>query len=337
MKKILIALTLLLLPSLEAAPFKQIFSKGRIGDYSIYQSGDSVTLLNIHSKDHPYIVLEEITFPKALYENVKGSDLVTWVKKGAPGNTSWTLMEINTKDLSVSSAYSFSRKTHLFLEKEDTLISSLLNLDVTPIPERLLDRVGPRQMGKKDTRPLWEPAMYVAGKRVKPKKMDVYGGTWEKDNSALSGRSIDLYILNDFPFPYWIQIKGDFGSKKMISLDSGKHMVSPIESIPAMPPKFLSGLEKWKDNPTKYSFLVQSARVHRAFTTYLLELGTKENGLKHIESQYQTIDNNVLKFNLHQASLEKELTKGKKYRLYLSYEDEGEIKSLVSREIIHWK
>ncbi|MCH9621680.1 MAG: hypothetical protein S4CHLAM20_11050 [Chlamydiia bacterium] len=337
MKKILITLTLLFLTPVFSFPFKDIFIKGNIGDFSIYQSGNSVTILNIHTKELPYIVLEEITLPRSLYETVKGLDLSTWVKKGAPGSTSWTLMEIEINTLEVTNAFCFSRKAHLLINKEDALISSLLNLDIKPIAKENLSRVGPRPHNKRDTRAFWQPTMIVSGEKKKPKKMDVYSGFWTNDTSALSNKEIDLYILNDFPFPYWIQIKGDLGSKKMISLDSGKNLISPIEKIPTMPPSFLSGLEKWNNDPSKYSFLIQTNRSHKEYTTYLMELGDKKNKLIYVESKYHNIETGVLKFNLTSSSLKSELTPGKKYRLYLSYENDGEIKSILSKDIIHWK
>lgn len=337
MKKTFILLILLALSPLVSFPFKDIFSKADIGDYSIYQNGKSVTILNIHSKALPYITFEEITLPKKIYENVKGIDLNLWLKKGAKGNTSWSLIELNIDNLEVTSAFCFSRKTHLSLTKEDTLISSLLNLDIKKIPKRNLLRIGPRNGNKKDTREFWMPSCFVSGKKVKPKKMEVYGGTWGKDASPLSGKDIDLYLLNDFAFPYWIQIHGNVGSKKMVSLDSGKGLKSPISKIPKMPPKFLSGLEKWENQEDTFSFLIQGDRVISNYNVYILEIAKNNTTLIPVEANYGNIATHVLKFNISRDILTKKLISGKKYRLYLSYDYEGEIKSIVSKDIIHWK
>jgi hypothetical protein len=336
MKKTLILLTLLFIAPLSSFPFKEIFLKGDPGDFSIYQSGPLVTILSIHSKELPYITFEEITLSKKLYQNIKGKDLKTWIKRGGRGCTSWILVEIDTNSMDVTRAYSFLRQTHLDITKDDTLISSLLDLNIRDIPEEERPRIGPRQATRTDSRLFWAPAMIIDGKKKSPSKMDVYGGVWAKDDSPLSGRNIDIYILNDFPFPYWMQIHGDFGSKKMISLDSGKNLTTPIQKVPAMPPRFISKLEKW-DNTEMFSFLVKADREAENFTLYFVEIARDGNKLIPIESKYKVIDTGVLKFNLLKERLAQELSKGKTYRLYLSYTDGNEINSIISKDIIHWK
>jgi hypothetical protein len=123
----------------------------------------------------------------------------------------------------------------------------------------------------------------------------------------------------------------------MISLDSGSNLLSPIEQVPQMPPKFLSSLEKWNNDPEKFSFLVQGERTISNYTVYLLEVSKVKPKLIPIEATFQAIDTNVLKFDLLRSRLTDELTAGKKYRLYLSYDDKNGIKSITSKDIIHWK
>ncbi len=325
------------LGSLYPSSLKDIFLNAEVGDYSIYQNGNSVTLLSIHSKELPFITFEEITLPKEIYDNVKGVELNNWLQKKAPGSTSWTLMEIDTSNLNITSTYCLSRKAHLFLNKEDTLISSLLGLELKASPEAHLARTGPRPATRKDDRPIWVPSMFVNGKKETPAVVDVYVATWGKDSSPLSERNIDLYILNNFPFPYWIQIHGDYGSKKMVSLDSGHNLLSSITKIPRMPPKFISPLEKWNNDMEKFSFLVQGERTISNYTVYLLEVSKGKSKLVPIETTHQVIDTNVLKFDMLRSRLTEELTPGKKYRLYLSYDDDSQIKSILSKDIIHWK
>lgn len=336
MKKIAILLILLFLTPLSATLFKDIFAEASPGDFSVYQNGSSATILSVHSKDLPFITFEEITLPRRVYENVKGRDLNTWIKKGCPGNTSWTVMEINIETGDISSAFCFLKNTHLDIQKEDALISSLLNLSLTIVPEENRARIGPRGNNKKDSRPFWTPSMCVNAKPRTPKKMDVYRSRWEKDLSVLSGRDIDLYILDEFPFPFWIQIHGDVGSKKMISLDSGRNLATVVKETPKMPPKFVSKLETWEEKDS-FSFLLKSNRAFESYTVYLLEVSKGGNELFPLLSKYQIIDSGILKFNLQRDHLDKKLVKGKKYRLYLSYEEDGEIKSIISKDIIHWK
>ncbi len=337
MKTVLITLIFLFLAPLHAFPFKNIFSQGNTGDYSIYQNGSSVTILSIHSKELPFITFEEITVPKSIYENVKGKDLNTWVNNNAPGNTCWTLMEINLDTLQVTGSYCLSRKSHLYINKEDTLIASLLNLDLTPVKEEDRSKIGPRRGEKVDTRPLWKPSMFVGGKKKEPNKMDVYQSNWENDGSALSGKQIQLYLLNDFPFPYWIQLAGSIGSKKMISIDSGVALISPAEKIPRVPPKFISGLVPSEGDSEILSFTVQGDRTSKGFTIYLLEMDKGGNKLIPIEAKCTPTDHSHFKFDLSKGTLKDLLTPGKKYRLTLSYEEGGEINSIISKDIIHWK
>lgn len=337
MKTVLITFIFLFLAPLHSFPFKNIFIKGNPGDYSVYQNGSSVTILNIHSKELPFIIFEEITMPKSIYENVKGKDLNTWVNNKAPGSTCWTLMEINLNTLEVTGSYCLSRKSHLYINKEDTLIASLLNLDLTPVKEEELSRIGPRRGEKVDSRPLWKPSMFVGGKKKEPKKMDVYQSNWENDGSALSGKQIQLYVLNDFPFPYWIQVDGSIGSKKMIAIDSGSNLISSAETIPRVPPKFISGLVTSVGNQESLSFTVQGDRTMSGFTPYFLEVEKGSNKLIPIEAKCTPIDQSLFKFHLDKATLHEVLTPGKKYRLTLSYEEGDQINSIVSKDIIHWK
>ena len=125
------------------------------------------------------------------------------------------------------------------------------------------------------------------GREYLLKIMEVYRGQWKKDSSLLSQKQIDLYLLNGFAFPFWIQINGDIGSKKMISIDSGRNFVSSIKKIPRTPPHFLSNLQKCNDNKTLFSFLVSADRQLREFTVYLMEISKENNKIipyrKHIQ------------------------------------------------------
>jgi hypothetical protein len=337
MKKILILFIFTFLTHLESLPFKEIFINGDPGDYSIYQNGKSLTLLHIHSKNLPFLTLEEITFPKNIYENIKGEKLNDWILKGALGSTSWTLMEINTHTLEITSTYCFSKNAHLDLKKEDTLIASLLNLSVKKLPKENLLRVGPKGGTKNDTRDIWMPTMNRYGLKATAKKMDVYEGVWDKDSSPLSGKEINLYMFDDFPFPFWIKIQGNLGSKKMICMDSGKKLSSLVKSIPKMAPSFLSGLEKWSGEENKFSFLLKADRSVNSYTIYLLEVCKNSPSLIPVDISFQKIDGNVIKFDIEKQALSNRLTSGKKYRLYVSYEQDKQIKSIMSNDIIHWK
>ena len=117
MKKSFILLFLTAFAPLLSLPFKDIFLNGEKGDFSVYQNGSYVTILNIHSKEGPYITFEEITLPKKLYKRFRGIELNTWVKGGAKGNTSWTAIEMDTRTLDVTSAFCFSKRVHLYLSK----------------------------------------------------------------------------------------------------------------------------------------------------------------------------------------------------------------------------
>jgi len=337
MKTVLITFIFLFLSPLHAFSFKNIFCKANQGDYSIYQNGSSVTILNVFSKELPFITVEEITLPKSIYENVKGKDLHTWLANNAPGSTCWTLMEINLNTLEVTGSYCLSRKSHLSMNKEDTLIASLLNLDLTPVKEEEMSKIGPRRGEKVDSRPLWKPSMFVGGKKKEPKKMDVYQSSWENDGSPLSGKEIQLYILNDFPFPYWIQLAGSIGSKKMISIDSGTNLISPAGKIPRVPPKFITKLVTSVDDNESLTFTVQGDRTMSGLTPFLLEIDKGGEILIPIEAKCTPNEHGLFTFEMTKKSLHDSLTPMKKYRLALSYEEEGKINSIVSKDIIHWK
>ncbi|MCH9811546.1 hypothetical protein K0U07_02140, partial [bacterium] len=81
---------------------------------------------------------------------------------------------------------------------------------------------------------------------------------------------------------------------------------------------------------------VKASRTPEEMTLYFVEIGKLEHKLIPMEAKYHQIDSTVLKFNVLKNRLDQELTKGKAYRLYLSYNDGNEIKSIISKDIIHW-
>lgn len=337
MQKMTLLLTLLgFYVPISAIPFQEVFLKARVGDFAIYQNNPDVTILSIAEKTIDSITISEITLPRKTYSNIKGRDLHTWVKQNAPGHSSWTVMEIDQKSLQVLSTYSISRKVHLNLHSTDTIIASLLSLNVKEMDKSKVPKIGPRAASKKDMRPIWVPNMIVDSKKQTPQKVDVYTSTWPKDDSFLSSRVINLYILDDFAFPFWIQIEGAVGSKKMMAIDSGKNLPKPTISTPATPPEFITKLEKFSEDEN-YAFLLKSNKKYDGYVVYVMEISKTNNTLLKIETTEEKLENSVKKFNIAKKILEENLIKGKKYRVYLSYLDGEEIKSVISKDIIHWK
>ena len=258
-------------------------------------------------------------------------------EKGRPGSTSWKLVEINIDSEEVTSAYCNLKKIHLSINKEDSFMPSLLNLNVDSIPDSELKRLGPKIFKKKDPRPYWLPQMIVEGIKLIPQEFMVYGGTWNNDLSFLSGKNIDLYILNKFPFPYWIEIHGDIGSRKMVSIDSGYEFLSQIKTIPSMPPKFISKLELWNKKDGFYSFLLESNRKNIDYQVYMINISDRNSSPIPVESTHQIIEGNILKFNIMNSTLKENMSVGRKYRLSISYTSNNKLNSIISRDIIHWK
>lgn len=82
--------------------------------------------------------------------------------------------------------------------------------------------------GEADRRAIWFPTMIIdKTKEVENAKFSVFRGTWPKDNTELSQKTLDIYFdeKNTFFFPFWIQIYTGHINVIFRVVDSGKNII----------------------------------------------------------------------------------------------------------------
>lgn len=208
-------------------------TKARPGDYLVTAQNKNYTVLLIRSKDAENISIDEITLPMARKPAEKNFSWRKWVESGSPGNTCWVMYTIHLPSGSVQNAFSFTKNEWFSIPQSQSFLSTLLNLHLKSIPESERKKVGPPPASDSiDRRSIWQPPMNVDGQTIKGVVFDAWRTHWPKDNSELSGRTIEVYLPKDsqqYPayFPYWLQIHGMIGKAKVRIIDSGSNLPSP--------------------------------------------------------------------------------------------------------------
>jgi len=231
-------LLLLLFTTTEAATYlRENLKRAKSGDFIVTSQNKAFTLLHIYDKTPESLIIEEITVPAKRMP--KGEyTWKSWVENEAPQHTSWVMYEINLANGLMQECFSFSQNGWYNIPQADNFMSTLLNLRLTPIPERSRKKVGPRPtLGSPDQRRPWQPRMVVDGKIIPGVSFQALRTRWPRDGSELSGKLIEVYVPEegqDYPsyFPYWLQISGLIGKAKVRIIDSGTGLTSPKPPLP---------------------------------------------------------------------------------------------------------
>jgi hypothetical protein len=200
------------------------------GDYLVVSANKTQTLMRISAKQNQILTIEEIAVP----ESKRPSKLSwkDWINQGAPGNTSWVLFDIHLQSGHILRYYSFTKKNWFEISDRDNFLSKLINLKFTKIPESARKRIGPKIRSGPELRALWQPHLIVEGKTIPGVMFDAWRTQWPRDESDLSGKTIEIYLPQDKErylsyFPYWLQINGTIGKAKIRIIDSGTQLPSP--------------------------------------------------------------------------------------------------------------
>jgi hypothetical protein len=206
------------------------FKKAKPGDFLVILSNKTQTVMHVSDKQDNILTLEEISTPEGRkQDNLSWKD---WVAQGAPGNTSWVIYELDLNNGAMLRYYSFTKNNWFEIPEADNFISKLLNLKLTKIPESARKKIGPKPFSGPDLRPFWQPRMIIDGKAINGVVFDGWETKWPRDNSELSGKTIEIYLPQDSDlyrayFPYWLQINGAIGKAKVRMIDSGTNLKSP--------------------------------------------------------------------------------------------------------------
>jgi hypothetical protein len=204
--------------------------KAKASDFLVIQSNKTQTLLHIADKRDHLLTVEEIAVPEGKKpENLSWKD---WISRNAPGNTSWVIYDIDLRNGQMSRYFSFTKNNWYEIPDTDNFLSKLLNLRLMKMPESARKKVGPKPISGPDWRPLWQPRMIIDGKTINGVAFDAWETKWPRDNSELSGKTIEIYLPKESDryrayFPYWLQINGAIGKAKVRIIDSGMNLKSP--------------------------------------------------------------------------------------------------------------
>lgn len=212
---------------------RQNLTRAQAGDYIVTAQNKSYTTLLVRSKNDTSMVIEEITLPASkVPKNFPGWRY--WLEAGAKGSTCWVSYEISLIDGAILRAFSYTRNEWFSVSQSQNFLSTLLNLQLQPVPMNERKKIGPPpSSGTPDRRSFWQPPLIADGQVVPGVQFDAWRTRWPKDGGELSGKAIEIYVPRNqglYPsyFPYWLQVTGMIGKAKVRIIDSG----TGLESVP---------------------------------------------------------------------------------------------------------
>ncbi len=244
------------------------------GDFIVTEAGKMATLLSIRSLTSNSIIIEEISAPSQNIKNI--SSWPDWVKAKAPGHTSWSMIEIDLQSGSILECYSFSRGGWVHLSSQESLLSTLLQLPLTPVDSEKRRRIGPPPApGESDHRKEWNPSLVYEGKKMENALFEVFETSWPQDGTELSGQTVSLYFDKEmkYPLPYWIQVDTSQATANLRTIDGGKSLPSPYRGLPRRVPQLIGLPQR-----TSYGMQIslKSPKYYREFEVFAIDVTTRE-------------------------------------------------------------
>ncbi len=273
--------------SLQALTLGEQLRKGSVGDYTITEQENNYSLLLLRALQDDTVLLEEITIPREQFDLGK-QNWRQWLKEGAKGHTSWILYEINLKNYTLVEAFSVSKGGWIYLEGSDHFLTRLLSLPLSKVALSERKHIGPSPRDKEfDLRPLWNPPYVVEGKKNKT-SFDAWKALWPKDDSLLSSCQIQVYMVDAFAFPYWVEASNGHFTYAIKAVDSGRNLSSPYDrQIPHRPPLFLAAPEK---KGTCIEITLQLSPYYKSFSLFVFSVTNPAKLLGPIPFQIQRTD-----------------------------------------------
>ena len=303
--------------NLFAFTLQEKFDQAEPGSYIVTEQNELVSLLHLHSKKDHRFLFEEVSTP---FHQSKKIDWVEWIKKGAPGHTSWILYEVDTEKRCVTECYSLTRKAWIPTDEMDAFLIPLISLELHFLSEEdRLQKGATARPGTISSRP-WGPPQVRHGKKVKDPQYDVYTAKWPHDSSDLSGKQIVLYFDKNeeqFPFPYWLQARDGALKFKMRAVDSGTGLTSPCTDIPRRKISFSNAPHR--ENGKLYLSL-SAPTYYDNLQLYAIDL-TAEPKTTHVLSYEPKRKKERLSLLIDEEKLDQLFTKGHEYLWIISSED----------------
>ncbi len=282
---------------------KERLKRAKSGDFFVAESNKIISILAIRSITSHSVILEEITVPSSAL-NPKKTSWNDWIKKRAPGHTSWSMIEIDLQNHQLLECYSFTRSAWMQLASQDSLIPTLLGLHLAAVPQNELRRIGPAPMdGEPDLRKIWKPPLVIDGLSMTDVDFSVYEADWPQDGSQLSGNKVSLYFdrSNHTPFPVWIQIDTSHATASLRVIDAGKSLPSLHRGLPRRVPEFIGTPRKTESG---MSLSLKSPKYYRSFDLFAVDVTTREKQILPVTHSLVTGDGEILQIEIDHEELE---------------------------------
>ncbi|NNM43241.1 MAG: hypothetical protein HKM07_02735 [Chlamydiae bacterium] len=334
MKKIFIILFLCAAPLVWGEPsLKERFTSGQKGDFIVTKQSDLYSILLIKSISEHFLTLEEICVPVETYktQNLSWRD---WVKKHAPGHTSWNIYQIDLHENQLSESFSVMHRRWNFLEQSQNFFAKLLALPFYKVLPEKQRKIGAASSDEIDKRALWTPPLTIDGKSTKHPSFEVFETTWPKDMSELSQSAVQMYFNKNeptFPFPYWIEISTTHYAMRIQIVDSGRGFFTPSGEIPRRSPRFYQTTQIHED---KVIVPILTPTYYTKFGLVAFDLTTGKSA-SFIVSPKKSSSPEKLDLFLEKKELDERLEKGHTYKWILTIPGHPEI-SVESDENFTW-
>ena len=272
------------------------------GDYIVTESNQMISLLAIRSLTPQSLILEEISAPANALQN-RPASWSAWVRDRAPGNTSWSMVEIDLENHQILECYSFSRSAWVQISSQGSIISTLLGLNLQPVAASEQRRIGPPPPnGEADLRKIWKPPLIEDGEHHHNASFDVYRADWPKDDSDFAGNTVSLYFDHDnrCPFPVWVQVDTAHVSASLRMIDFGKDLPVIHRNLPRRVPEFVGLPQKF---PTGLRLTLKSPRYYRSFELFAIDVTTHEKQICPITHSLIQGDGETVQIEIDQDDL----------------------------------
>jgi hypothetical protein len=228
MKKIFIISILLFSFSLLCSfTLKGKLINAKVGQYIIFDQHKMYTILSIYKKTNTSLIIEEASILK---NQIKKDLLKTWFETEAKNASSHIIYEIDLNKNKIVNSYSFTKKAYINLKDEDNFLTMFLNLNLKKLTLQDRKKIGPRlSEEEKDKRKVFNPTKIKDQKKIKNAIFDVYRSYFPENSSYFSNNKIEFYFdVEDFFFPYFIEIDTENISIIIKAIDSGDNIKSSI-------------------------------------------------------------------------------------------------------------
>jgi len=293
-------------------PLLERLETAQNGDFVVFESNKTITLLAIRSTNNHSVLLEEITAPSPKNRPASWAE---WLQRNAPGHTSWSMVEVDLQEKEIVEAYSFSRASWFSGGPNDSFLATLLRLPLTPLPKEQWRRIGPAPLeGETDLRKVWTPPLVVEGKQIATGLFDAYETTWPEDNSELAGKGVQLYFDREkiIPLPCWMQIDTGHITASLRVIDSGHKLPpSPYRAIPRRIPAFIGAPVKTGGGNLR--FTIKSPKYYKSFELFAVDITAQEKEIHLLEHSITQSGNELVHLDITADEIHHQLKPNHKY------------------------